>query len=414
MTGDRGEGATVAVRPDSRVLLHRLSKRPDGDEWIVGRRETRVFVALPPIGVEALGLLERGMSVASAQAELGARTGEEADLVEFVQGLLTVDFVAEVDGRKISSAPTTPESFPRLRAHHVRFLLRPSLPLLPAVLVAAAFAVLLARPELIPTHRDLVWSSYGTLVVAVGLIVGWSIVFLHEVAHLAVARAADVPGRIGFGTRLQFLVMQTDISGIELAPRRHRLTAYLAGIGVNLTVASTAVLLLALVPPNTTAHRILAAVVLWAALPLTFQFMVFMRTDIYFVLQDLTACRDLYGDGRAYARHLARRLLRRESVGDDPSRSLPAAERRAVRIYSLVMVAGTVLCLAGFAAFTVPAEIRLIGRACVQLSSASSLLDVSDAALTLAAVAGVHAIWFVTWRRQRRSRRATVKERNSP
>ncbi|MFB9722435.1 hypothetical protein [Planobispora longispora] len=56
------------------------------------------------------------------------------------------------------------------------------------------------------------------------------------------------------------------------------------------------------------------------------QFLIFMRTDVYFVLQDVTGCRDPYGDASAYARHLARRVLRRPS--DDP---LPRASRPGSR-----------------------------------------------------------------------------------
>ncbi len=416
MTGGRDEGGgavEVPVGPGSRVLLHRLSRRADGSEWIVGRRETRVFVALPAQGVAALDLLEQGVSVASAQARLHARTGEEPDIADFVRDLMALGFVAEVDGRTVPSAPVRPASLPRLRARHVAFLLHPLLPWFPAALLLAAVAVLVARPGLTPTYRDLLWSPYGTLVVAGGLIAGWSIVLVHELAHLAVARAAGVPGRIGFGTRLQFLVMQTDISGIELAPRRHRLTAYLAGIGVNLSLASLAVLLLALTSPGTTAHRLLAATVLWALLPLTFQLMVFMRTDVYFVLQDLTGCRDLYGDGLAYARHLAGRLMRKRRADEDPSRGLPAHERRAVRLYSVVLVVGTVVCLAGFAAFTIPAEVRLLGGARHRLVSADSLLDVSDAVLTLAAFAAVHIVWLVVRWRTIGARRSTRRRRNS-
>lgn len=407
---------TPSVGPDSRVRLHPLNRRADGTEWIVGRRESRTFVALPPEGVAVLDLLAEGLSVGAAQARLaaGAAPGEEPDVVEFVRDLLALGFVAEVDGQPAGSGlPAAPASLPGLRPERLGFLLHPSLPWIPVALVGTAVAVLLARPELTPTYRDLLWSPYGTLVVVSGLVVGWSVVLLHELAHLAVARAAGVPGRIGFGTRLQFLVVQTDISGIELAPRRHRLTAYLAGIAVNLSIASVAVLLLALTSPSSAGHRFLAATVLWAGLPLAFQCMVFMRTDVYFVLQDLTGCRDLYGDGRAHARHLARRLLRRETAERDPSRVLPAGERRAVRIYGLVLVLGTTACLGAFAAFTLPAEVRLVVVAWGRLSGGGSALDVSDGVLTLAAFAAVHIIWLVTRWRDHRTRRAETNRRNA-
>ncbi|MFC1420636.1 DUF6879 family protein [Streptacidiphilus cavernicola] len=209
----------------------------------------------------------------------------------------------------------------------------------------------------------------------------WELLLLHECAHLAVARAVGVPGRIRFGTRLQFLVLQTDISGIEFAPRRQRLTAYLAGMGFNLATAAVAVLLLAAGPvgDHSLTRRLLSILVLWSLLPLTFELMVFLRTDVYFVLQDLTRCRDLYGDGRAYARYLAGAALRtvrrvgRSAAGQalpprpqgdavavpDPSLGLPAGERRAVRLYSAVLVLGCGVCLGVMAAFTLPVDISL-------------------------------------------------------
>ncbi|WP_416983986.1 hypothetical protein [Streptomyces sp. T028] len=399
------ESAATVVGPDTRFRLHALTWREDGAEWIVGRRETRTFVAMPEAGIRAIRLLQQGLSVAGCEERLLAETGDEVDVADFVRALIGLGFVAETEGRPVCSDPVPPATLPRLRPEHVRFLLNPLVPLLPAVLVIGALAALVCRPELMPTYHDLLWSDRGSVVIVSGAVVGWSILLLHELAHLAVARAAGVPGRIGFGTRLQFLVVQTDISGIELAPRRHRLTAYLAGIAVNLSAGATAFLLLTVTSSGSATHRLLAATVLWALLPLTFQLMMFMRTDVYFVLQDLTGCRDLYGDSRAYARHLGARLLRRDAPTSDPSRALPAAERRAVRIYSVVLVIGTVLCLAGLAAYTVPAEIRLVITAVRDLQRAHTGLDLADALLTLLSLATIHVLWLTTRLRDRASRR---------
>ncbi|TQJ86178.1 site-2 protease family protein [Streptomyces sp. SLBN-31] len=392
--------------PASRVRLHDLARRPDGAEWIVGRRETRTSVAVPETAITVIRLLERGLSVGPTQERVLAETGEELDVAEFVRDLIGLGFVAEAAGLPVAAEPVRPPTMPRLRPEHMRFLLSPLLPLLPAALVVAALVALVRHPELAPAYRSLLWSDRGRVVILSGAAVGWSILLLHELAHLAVARAAGVPGRVGFGTRLQFLVAQTDISGIELAPRRHRLTAYLAGVAVNLAVAATAFLLLLVMAPGSAPHRLLAATVLWALLPLTFQLMVFMRTDVYFVLQDLTGCRNLYGDGRAHARHMAGRLLRRRTPDTDPTRALPPAERRAVRVYSVIQVVGTTICLAGLALYTLPADLRLILTAVTGLRTARTGLDLADALLTLGSLLTVHVLWFTTRRRDRRRRRS--------
>ncbi|MFC8432531.1 hypothetical protein [Streptomyces sp. NPDC057253] len=382
------------------VRLHPLDSRPDGDEWIVGRRATGRFVALPEVGKQALDLLAQGLPPAEVGARLRARTGDDIDVPDFVEALLGLGFVAEVDGRAVDQEPPPPPSLAGIRPSHVRWLLSPAVPVAVLALIAVT---LLSRPPVPLDYRTLLWSAHGSAVIALGAGVGWSLLLLHECAHLLTARATGVAGRIRLGTRLQFLVMQTDISGIELAPRRHRLTAYLAGIATNLTVACLAAL--AAGASTGTPRRVLAAVTLLALLPLPFQLMVFMRTDLYFVLQDLTGCRDLFGDGVAFARYRARRLLRRRggrSEEPDPSLQLPAHERRAVRVYSVVLVVGTTLCLAFFAAVTLPADITLFARALVKAASGPSVGDRLDGVAVVLTLGGLHALWLRTWWRGRR------------
>ncbi|MGW7421287.1 hypothetical protein ACWGJB_14635 [Streptomyces sp. NPDC054813] len=422
------------IEPSTRVLLHDLGTRRDRDEWIVGRMATRTFVALPAAGARAVELLGQGLSVARTAELLREETGEELDITDFVRDLAALGFVARIGDRPVADAVPPRASLPWLRPRAVRLALHPALAVLVAVLLTAAVAVLVRRPDLVPGYRDLLWSPHGSLVLLTGAAAGWALLFAHELAHLVTARAAGVPGRMRLGTRLQFLVMQTDISGIELAPRRHRLTAYLAGIALNLSVASVLVLVLALTDTGTTVHRVLAAALLLALLPLPFQCMVFTRTDLYFVLQDVTGCRNLYGDGLAYARYRVRRLLRAPQFGaphsgvphsgaphpgaphssaphpaatGDPSTRLPPHERRAVRLYSVVLVIGTVACLAFMAAVTLPADLTLLVRAARGLGPDHGLARNADSAAVLVTLGGVNVLWLVTRWRNRRARRST-------
>ncbi|WSB47946.1 hypothetical protein OHA00_11590 [Streptomyces cellulosae] len=411
---DTAAEAPPRVGPDARVALHELSVRRDREEWIVGRMATRTFVALPPAGARAVRLLGEGLSVARTQERLRADTGEEFDIADFVTDLAALGFVARIDGRPLPDPAPPRASLPWLRPRHVRFALHPVLPVAVAVLLTAALVTMLLRPGLLPGYRDLLWSPHGSVVLLSGAAAGWTLLLAHELAHLVTARAAGVPGRMRLGTRLQFLVMQTDISGIELAPRRHRLTAYLSGIALNLSVASALVPVLAATDPASTAHRLSAAALLLALMPLPFQLMVFTRTDVYFVLQDLTGCRDLYGDGLAYARYRCRRLLRsRAHKGeDDPSARLPRHERRAVRVYSVVLVMGTAACLAFMAAVTLPLDIALLARAVRGLAPGNTPAGYADSAAVLVTLGGVNVLWLVTkWRDHRSRRRAKAVAR---
>nr|WP_222108525.1 hypothetical protein [Streptomyces cupreus] len=390
--------------------MHDLAVRRDRHEWIVGRMATRTFVALPAAGARAVELLGEGLSVARTEERLREETGEEFEITDFVRDLAALGFVARIGDCPVPDTEPPRATLPWLRPHQVRLALHPALPVLVTVLLAAAVVVLFRRPDLLPGYRDLLWSPHGSLVLLTGAAAGWTLLLAHELAHLVTARAAGVPGRMRLGTRLQFLVMQTDISGIELAPRRHRLTAYLSGIALNLSVASALILTLPLTDTGTTTHRLLAAALLLALMPLPFQCMVFTRTDLYFVLQELTGCRDLYGDGLAYARYVFRRAVRspRRAEAPDPSTRLPPHERRAVRLYSVVLVVGTATCLAFMAAVTLPVDIALLVRAVRGLGPGHGLAGNADSAAVLIVLGGINVLWLLTWWRNRRSRRAAV------
>ena len=397
----------TAITAAARVRLHPLRMRPDaGDQWCVGRVETGDFVVLPAVGVEALRLLDRGTTLDEVAVRLRETSGRDIDVAGFVRKLAALGYVAAVDGVPLEATAEVRPSLPWLRPHHVRWTLSPVTAAVVLALGLCGIGVLGARPDLLPTYRDLLWSARGSVVLVGTAAIGWSLLLLHELAHLATARAAGVPGRISFGTRLQFLVVQTDVSGIWAEPRRTRLTVYLAGMALELAVFGLAVLGRLVTGAESPAGVVLGAVALLALLPLPWQCMLFMRTDLYFVLQDLTGCHNLYADGGAYVRHRARtawRALRRSAGAPppDPSAALPPAERRTVRGYALVLVVGSLLSLLVAALVTVPTAATLLGRALRVLATPAAPTDARlDGALTLLLSGGVWALWCRGWWRR--------------
>lgn len=89
------------------------------------------------------------------------------------------------------------------------------------------------------------------------------------------------------------------------------MTVYLAGLGLDFVVVGMILLVLILAAPHGLTRQLLCVAFAETLLAVPTQFMVFMRTDLYFVLQDLTRCANLYSDGSAYLRHLTRRVIRR-------------------------------------------------------------------------------------------------------
>ncbi|MFJ1936641.1 hypothetical protein ACIOGZ_28770 [Kitasatospora sp. NPDC088160] len=393
------------VTGDSRVRLHPLQTRSAGDTVIVGRMATGNLIELPPVGGRVIELLGHGLTVQECARRLASESGEDLDVADFVHALAAVGFVDAVDGVPVPGPAPRRPALPWITPRRAAWSLSPALPWTVGLLTAAAVAVVICEPALVPGYRALLWSPHGSLVLLAVFGVGWPLVLLHELAHLVTARATGVPARVELGTRLQFLVAQTDMSGIELAPRRHRLTAYLSGMAVNLVAACVGVLGAAAAGPGPlrTALQIL---VLLSLLPLAWQFLVFMRTDVYYVLQDFTGSADLYAEGLAYTRYVAARLLPlSRRVPTDPTAGLGPRQRRAARLYSTVLVAGTAACLTALALVTAPTDLALLVRAAAQLGPGHGALERLDGATVLVLLGGAQALWVRTkWRHLRRRR----------
>jgi putative peptide zinc metalloprotease protein len=387
------------VAPGSRVRLRPLRQRRGGDGWVIGRIETGDFITVPEVAHRVITLLGDGSPLDEVAGRLRAETGTSFAVADFVTALDELGFVAAVDDHARPDKALPRPSLPWLRPRHVRWLMHPLVPAVVAVFAVAAVVMLALHPALLPSSRVLVWSRRAGLVLAVNAAIAWTLILVHEIAHLAIARAVGAPARITLGTRLQFLAAQTDVSGVWAAPRRTRMTVYLAGMGIDVCVAGGCLLIVGLAGLPGLARHLLAVAAAETLLGLVVQFMVFMRTDIYFVLQDLTGCANLYADGSAYLRYLGRRAartIRQTRAGSaDPSLAYPAARRRSVRLYSVLLLTGTVICLGIEFAVSLPALITLVGHAVSEIGTAP--VAEADGGAALAILLGFQVVWASRW-----------------
>lgn len=397
-------GSARQVPGSSIVGLRELAIRQDDDRWVIGRPATGQFISAPPVAREIISALARGRTPDEITAALRAGSGTTYAVGDFVEALDGLGFLSSVGGVARTEPPPPRQSLEWLKPGHVGWLLHPAVPYAVAAPVIAAAALAVARPGLMPSFHALTWNGHSGLVLAVNVAISWALTGLHELGHLAVGRAAGAPARITLSTRLQFLVVQTDITGLWAAGRRTRVTAYLAGMAVDLLMASAALIAIALAGPHGLARALLSATATLAVLALPFQFMVFTRTDLYFLLQDLTRSTSLHADGGAYLRHLLSRAVRAAKLraakpSADPTRGQPRCQRRVIRCYAAVLLAGVSTCLAVEAAFFIPAGVTLAGHAIAEVSS-RSLAAIADGATALLVIGFLNALTIITWWRR--------------
>jgi putative peptide zinc metalloprotease protein len=389
---------------DSRVEFFDLRTRPEDDgSVVVGRADIGDFVALPELGATIIRELSGGARIGDVEQAL-LKQGVEMDVAGFVAQLSGLGFVRAGDGIPDPAAPPArPGTLPRLRARHVRWLFTRPAYAAYLLTLAAAVTALVLQPRVRPHYGDIFFSGSTSAVLAGTTGLFLVIVALHEFAHLASARASGVPARISFGTRLYSLVAQTDVSGMWAAARAERLRTYLAGMGLDLVLASVLILARAADPGQAWPGRVMAAAVVMLIVGVAGQFQLFMRTDMYFVAADLLRARNLFEDSAVQLVHLLRVAVRR-APGTHPLAGLPRREHRVVKAYGLVMVAGTAAALAVFAVYLLPALVVLLDRGAHRLADGISSGNVpvaADGGVTLVVEGGTELVVVLLMLRSR-------------
>jgi hypothetical protein len=354
----------------SRLVLRELTVVPEDDgEYVVGDPETGVFVALPAIGVTVIERLRGGATLEESGQAASADVGEEVDAVDFGNTLVELGFVAEVDG--VSIAPR-PESPPRrwiagVRPELARPLFAPLAWVCYGVLFIACVVLMVVAPPYRPGPDDVFFLS--SPVFSLGVLAVWAMFSAagHEVAHWLAARAQGVPARFSIGRRLYFLVFETDLSQLWGLPRRRRFGPLLAGLAYD-TVMLSVLLGVAVVSSDGFVDRVAAALVAVEVSGILFQFMVFLRTDLYAVLVMLLGCRELWRVNSLELRRIFGRLSERQAA--ELANAHPQ-DRRVARWFRWLSVAGLAAATGYFVAFFVPALWTLLGWIAESLSDAA-------------------------------------------
>lgn len=393
---------------NTQVTLHPLIIQVDGDQYIVGRVETGTFAALPEAGVQVIDVLQRVTFLGEAQAQLKQIMSAEVDLEKFIADLVELGFIEAINGYSVTLSEPLKPNLSWLQACHVQWLFRRPMLLIYFALLFAVGLTLARYPALLPHHEDFFWIESTSLNLLGNTVLILSMMLMHELAHLVAARSLNVPARIELGTRLHNLVMQTDVTGLWAQPRRQRYRVYLAGMMWDSLVLSTSILLLAYLPLPIEFQHVFRALALLMFLNLTWQFELFMRTDLYFVLMDLLRCYNLYNDALDYLYYNGWRLLRRIASPffnvelHDPSGSLPDREQHAVRFYSLMVLVGSAISLSVFTVYGIPILVELFLQGANAVSQGLTLHrpgQFLDGVVTLLIVGGFQLLFLVTFLR---------------
>lgn len=419
-----GELANL-VSDDSHVRFEPYFSRQEGDWYLAGWSAKDVYLQLPKLGIRAMELLQEGLSVREAQERLIVEEGTAANVLGFVQNMARRGLVASVDEQPAREADASPPPgdgrsiplLPDFDARYVRWLFSVPMLALYGLLALTSGLVLAARPEFVPTSADWFFVPFYGVNILLVYLTNIALIFVHEIGHCTAARAFGIEGRLGLSRRLYEPVAVTKLGSIWRVPKRHRSIINLAGIMVNVCLFSIALLLVVLTPgwlPGLVHSWLQAAMVsLWVSTG--WQFSLYMRTDIYYLVADLLGARNLMDDARAFIRHSLARLVPRVRP---PAHgwTLRGKEARTVRAYAVVYVLGIGVASYFFLFFNLPFLFRTVtGAIGVLLAGSTSSFRFIDSLLVLLVLGTHYGILVVVWLREGKlSRLLTIVRRALP
>lgn len=376
--------------PESTVMVRPFVRRRDGAEVIIGDHERRVYLALPPEALDILDPLAAGETVGEVARRYEAKHGEPVDMNDFLAVMQSKGFVGPAadehefdddhegqeghhDHDHNHSHRREPKRSYKLSLDWItpkvasRLISGPALAIYFAI-IGIGLAMWLTDPGVLPSPSVLlyphgkfaVWAIISLPLTVVGT-------FIHELAHAVVARASGVPVTLAIGNLMYFVVAQTDISGLRMGPKKRLYLAFLAGVIIDLVVASSLLMIAyadrhGFISLPLPVQDLVGAVMLGYLFRVMFQTFFYLRTDLYYVVATLTGARNLMTDTE---RLLKIGFLRIFGKRLPPSgvRNLPRRERLSIFGYMALYLLGRVYSIVALIILFLPILVNVVLQA---------------------------------------------------
>jgi hypothetical protein len=354
------------IMENSIIEFHRLLIRKEDNEFLIGREDISVYIAIPKVGVDAIQLLKKGMAIKEAKEIIEGKYNTDIDLLSFVNKLLYYNFIRKIDDEVIQSKIQPKNAMLRnIKKKHVSWLFSKPALIVYSISIFLLFYSMLMMPTYIPKPMDLFFHDSISIVVLTTFFVGWLISIKHELAHLFAAKSVGIEGRFGIGHRLHFVVLETDVTNLWSIPRKKRYIVYIAGIISDLFLAAILTLLLILndiqiIILPTLLYLFFKMIILGEFMSVLWQFRFYMKTDIYYVVANILKCKNLLDDSIAYIKLKLSKFFKKVSTQE--FHEIPKEEMNIVRLYSLFFIIGTLVTLIMALVYAIPIFSEIIFR----------------------------------------------------
>lgn len=335
------------MRDTSSFNIKEFDYRKEGSYYIVWIEESK-FIELDEASFKILQQLSQGINPEQIKENYKKENNEPLELDEFIATLQDLGFIGEPKKGKKASL-----SF--IKPSHVSWLYSKPTLLLYSAIIVTGLILLSFNPKYFPTYTDyFITDSYFTTLILT-FIIGMILLSIHELSHLLSARAKGIYGNIGVGLRLYFPVAETNITGLWKLERNERYLPILAGMLSDLLIASIGVITLYIydnrvITSQPFSNELVKASILILWYGLLWQFMLFIKTDLYYALSNLLGVRNLFEESWTLILNRVNSLFGRNVI----EQRFPDKDRKVIVIYSILVLFFSTYSVTAFILYGIP------------------------------------------------------------
>jgi len=333
----------MVITKQSSVSLYPLRINKDKKYYIVEDILTGEFYEMPAICIDAISSINKGQPLYLIEEILIDKyPTEQVDMKNFVRDLLELGLVKSLDGKPIPKEVQTKkkrDGLDLVSPNVGRFFFNRYSSIFYPFLLLVSIILVAVKPDLFPVYDDVFLFDLMIYNIFVFLSLSFILVVVHELGHVLAVRAEDLPTKIELGHRLFLIVLETDMSRVwSLQPeKRNRL--YLAGMYFDMVVLFLALIVQILFVDHFLAIGLAKMIVISTFIRIIYQFCVYMKTDMYYVLENWSGCYNLMESGQMFLKRWIPFLQTNEN-----SQSFDG-EEKLVRPYALFSLFGVMITI---------------------------------------------------------------------
>lgn len=287
----------MSLTLNSTLSMVPIEIRKDNKRYIIEDQTSGEFFEMPEVCIDAISMICKGEQLGDIERVLKRNyPDEDVDLLDFAQQLIELDLIDKIDGNKVEIQHKAKAKLGfiwispiigKLFFNHFTYLLYGAVFIINIILF-------LLHPSLFPRHDDIFVFDIMVINVIFWMVLTFLFVLIHELGHVLAMRAHNLPTKLEIGHRMFFVVLLTDMSSVWKLTPKDRNVLFLAGLCFD-SVLLFISLIVQLMFPN--GHwfiiGLMNLVVFDAVLRVIYQCCFYMKTDLYFVFENITGCYNL-------------------------------------------------------------------------------------------------------------------------